>query len=75
MNNSTLVENYFDRTPRNDTLKNSAVEVGFTALDTLAHLISNQANPLQPEECQAVGQLIREVSMMTFLAYEKTRNH
>ena len=73
MNNSTLVESYFDN-PSNKKL-HSLLETGFHSLNTIADLLANQAKPLEPTQCEAVGQLLKEVNMMTFLAYEKTVKH
>lgn len=75
MNNTTLVEAYFDTRNHSNTLKNSAVECGFASLDTIASLLANQREALPPEQCEAVGQLLKEVSMMTFMAYERAAKH
>lgn len=73
MNNSTLVEAYFDQ-PNNKNL-NSLLTTGFTCLNTIADLLANQHAPLEPRQCEAVGQLLKEVNMLTFLAYEKAVKH
>jgi hypothetical protein len=73
MNNSTLVEAYFDNTQ--SRLNNQAVETGFASIDTLATMLSNMREPLSPQLCEAIGQHIKEVSMLTFLAYEKAVKH
>ncbi len=73
MNNSTLVEAYFDQ-PNNKNL-NSLITAGFSSIDTLATMLSNMREPLSPQLCEAIGQHIKEVSMLTFLAYEKAVKH
>lgn len=76
MNNSTLVESYFDSLKQSTTgYKGTVLETGFTALNTIADLLANQAKPLDPDQCQAVSQLLKEVNMLTFLAYEQTLKH
>lgn len=80
MNNSTLVEAYFDpkhshHTRSLDRLNNQAVETGFASLNTIATMLSNMREPLSPEQCEAIGQHIKEVGMLTFLAYEKAVKH
>lgn len=73
MNNSTLVEAYFDH-PNNKNL-NSLITAGFSSIDTLATMLSNMREPLSPQQCEAIGQHIKETSMLTFLAYEKAVKH
>lgn len=72
MYNSTIVESYFDQPKKH---LHAAVELGYTALNTIADLLANQAKPLEPTQCEAIGQLIKEVNMLAFLAYEKTVKH
>lgn len=73
MNNSTIVESYFDN-PSAKKL-HSLLETGFASINTIADLIANQARPLEPEQCEAVGHLIKEINMLVFVAYEKTIKH
>jgi hypothetical protein len=72
MYNSTIVESCFDHPKKH---LQAAVELGFHSLNTIADLLANQAKPLEPTQCEAVGQLIKEMNMLTFLAYEKTVKH
>lgn len=73
MNNSTIVEDYFDH-PTSKKI-HALLETGFTCLNTIADLIANQREPLESQQCEAVGQLLKEVNMLTFLAYERTVKH
>lgn len=73
MHNSTSVENYFDHPTAKKI--HTLLETGFTCLNTIADLLANQREPLEPRQCEAVGQLLKEVNMLTFLAYEKAVKH
>lgn len=71
MNNSTLAEALLlDLTAKiNPQHAASAVEQGLAAIDTIGTLLQGRAVALEPEQLEAVGQLLKEAAMLSLCAF------
>lgn len=74
MFDTTAVERFFCATPES---RPQAVEdlltAGTAGINTVADLLANQKDPLEPGQLQEIAQLLKELSMLTFGAWEKGR--
>lgn len=71
MNNSTLVEALLlNPTPKiNKQLASSAVEATLQTIDIIGTLLQGRAEPLSPEQLEAVGQVLKETAMLSLCAF------
>ncbi len=75
MNNSTLAEALL-LTPTakvNKQLAASAVESTLHTIDIIGTLLQGRAEPLTPEQLEAVGQTLKETAMLSLCAFGYVR--